>query len=173
MTIEMMPLWELVLDGVQIFLCVVILFFLIRNRIRHKRLILNTSLNDETTDFSSEIRIQHLKQATEQTFDAIADVLRQQRLALQKYYEPQKRHLEAQVSDLAPPAGMNSVSPSDEQRDVDAAEFNEIFRLSEKGLSTREISQRVKMPRGEVELVLRLNKEALNDKHRSNINARV
>ena len=173
MTIEMMPLWELVLDGIQIFLCAIILFFLIRNRIKHNRLILNTSPHDDTAEFSSEIRIQHLKQATEYTFDAIVDVIQQERLALQKYYEPQKRHLEVQPSDLAPPTGIDTVPPSDEQRDVNAAEFSEIFRLSEKGLSTREISQRVSMPRGEVELVLRLNKDAIKNKRHSNINARV
>ena len=173
MTIEMMPLWELVLDGVQIFLCVIILFFLIRNRIQHKRFILDTSPNDYAAEFSSEIRIQHLKQATEYTFDAIVDVIQQERLALQKYYNPQKHHLEVQASDFALPTGINTVPPSDEQRDVDAAEFSEILRLSEKGLSTREISQHVNMPRGEVELVLRLNKEAFKDGRRGNINARV
>ena len=43
MTIQMLPLWELVLDGIQVFLCAVTLFFLIHNKIKYKRLILNTS----------------------------------------------------------------------------------------------------------------------------------
>jgi hypothetical protein len=173
MTIEMMSLWELVLDGIQIFLCAIILLFLIRNRIKHKRLILNTSPNEYTTEFSSEIRIQHLRQATEHTFDTIVDAIQQERLTLQKYYDPQKRNRDIETSAVTPPIGINSAPTTDEKRDVDAAEFSEILHLSEKGLSTREISQRVNMPRGEVELVLRLNKEAFKDRRRSNINARV
>jgi hypothetical protein len=173
MTIELMPLWELVLDGIQVFLCAIILLFLIRNRIKHKRLILNTSPNDYAAEFSSEIRIQHLQQATEHTFDTIVDAIQQERLALRKYYDPQMHGREIETSAVAPPIGINTAPSTDEKHDVDASDFGEILSLSEKGLSTREISQRVNMPRGEVELVLRLNKEAFKDKRRSNINARV
>ena len=172
MTIEMMPLWELVLDGIQIFLCAIILLFLIHNRIKHKRLILDTSPTDYAAEFSSEIRMQNLKQATENTFDTIVDAIQQERLVLQKYYAPQKRNHEIEAPAVIPPIGINTAPPTDEQRDIDANDFGEIFSLSEKGLSSREISQRVNMPRGEVELVLRLNKEALRYKGRSNINAK-
>lgn len=173
MTIQMMPLWELVLDGIQIFLGIIILLLLINNKIKYKRLILNTAPKDYAAEFSNEIRMQCLKQVTEQMFDTIADVIHQQRLALQKHYDPVKCNHEMDNSVVAPPLGINTASPTDDKSDVAAADFDEIFSLSEKGLSTREISQRVNMPRGEVELVLRLNKEALKAKRRSNINAKV
>jgi hypothetical protein len=173
MTIETMPFWELVLDGIQIFLCAIILLFLIRNRIKYKRLILNTSPNDYATPFSSEIRIQKLRQATEHTFDTIFEAIQQERLALRKYYDPQNYSHELDTSAVAPPIGINAAASTDDNRDLEAADFSEILTLSKKGLSAREISQRVNMPRGEVELVLRLNKDALKDKRRGNINASV
>jgi hypothetical protein len=173
MTIEMMPLWELVLDGVQILLCAGILFFLIRNRIKYKRLVLSTPSDDVTSHFSNEIRIQQLKQATEHALDTIVDNIQQERLALQKFYSPHNGNLDIAGSSVTSSISLSAGPPAEEQQDVDASDFGEILRLSEKGLSTREISRRVNMPRGEVELVLRLNEKNLKGKRRSNINARV
>ena len=71
----MLPLWELVLDGIQVLLCAVILFFLVHNKIKYKRLILNTSPKEYAAEFSNEMRLQHLKQETEKAFDSIVDVI--------------------------------------------------------------------------------------------------
>ena len=173
MTIQMLPLWELVLDGIQIFLCACILFFLIRYKIKYKRLILNSSPKEYTAEFSNEMRLQHLKQVTEKAFDSIVDVINRQRLSLQKHYDSDERNHQLDACVLPVAVEINADRPEDKQSEDAAAEFGEIFSLSEKGLSTREISQRVNMPRGEVELVLRLNKEMLNDKRRGNIKTSV
>lgn len=169
MTVLMIPLWELLLDGIQIFLCAVILFFLIHNKIKYKRLILNTSAKENTADFSNEMRLQKLQQVAENAFDAIVDVINRQRLSLSRHF----------VSDESGHQGGDCVLPiaveigadrsEDNQSEENAAEFGEIFGLAEKGLSTREIAQHLNMPRGEVELVLRLNKEMFNAKARGNI----
>jgi len=163
MTIQMLPLWELVLDGIQVLLCAVILFFLIHNKIKYRRLILNTSPKEYAAEFSNEMRLQHLKQETEKVFDSIVDVINRERGSLQKHYDSDEPNHRMDACVLPGPAEINADRPVDKQSEEDAAEFGEIFSLSEKGLSTREISQRVSMPRGEVELVLRLNKEMRNN----------
>jgi len=169
MTVQMITLWELLLDGIQIFLCAVILFFLIYNKIKHKRLILNTSAKENTADFSNEMRLQNLQQVAENAFDAIVDDINRQRLSLMRHFvSNESDHL---AGDYILPVAVESGSdqPEDYKNEEDTAEFGEIFGLAEKGLSTREISQRLNMPRGEVELVLRLNKEVFSDKSRGNI----
>jgi hypothetical protein len=51
--------------------------------------------------------------------------------------------------------------------------FTEITALADKGLSIREISRQLNMPSGEVELVVRLNKEDVNEKHGHMLRAKV
>ena len=55
MNSELLPFWELVLDGIQIFLCALIFLFLIHNKIKHKRWVLTAAPPKETIAFSEEI----------------------------------------------------------------------------------------------------------------------
>ena len=66
------PTRELVLDGVQIFLCLMIFLFLLWNRIKYKRWFLKAVSEEKRVVFSDEIRTQQLKQLAEQSFDNIA-----------------------------------------------------------------------------------------------------
>ncbi len=167
MTDQLLPLWELVLDGVQIFLGMMIFLFLLHNRIKNKRWILDASSQEKTVGFSDEIRMQHLKQLTEKSFDNVVDAINQERLALQTQFEADAKDSELQPSILQTPDEFKNVIQDDEKDpgDTDLGNFSEIVALADKGLSIREISQRLNMPGGEVELVLRLNKDEAEDKH--------
>jgi hypothetical protein len=174
MTIQMLPLWELVLDGTQIFLCAIAILFLLHNKIKYKRWILTAPPKDNADAFSIEMHVQNLKQQTEQTLDKIIDVINQERVALQPHYDLADDKHEIKVPVIEPSARIKTSAQADHNSDSDAGitNFGEILDLSKKGLSTREISQRVNMPRGEVELILRLNKQDAEDKQRSTIRAR-
>ena len=174
MTILMLPLWELVLDGTQIFLCAITILFLLHTKIKYKRWILTPPSEANADAFSIEMHVQNLKQQTEQTLDKIIDVINQEREALQAHYDLADDKHEIKASALKPSARIKTAAQADHNSDADAGitNFGEILELSGKGLSTREISQRVNMPRGEVELILRLNKQDAEDKHRRSIRAR-
>ena len=174
MNSELLPFWELVLDGIQILVCVMILSFLIHNKIKYKRWVLATVPPKETIAFSEEIHIQHLKQLTEKCFDSVIDTINKERLNLQSHFDGDSSLSESpgssgpRVSDFKPffqgepkPTGDDGFN-----------NFTEIIALADRGLSIREISHQLNMPSGEVELVVRLNKEDADDKHRSMLRAK-
>ena len=167
MTNQLLPLWELVLNGVQIILCVMIFIFLIHSKIKYKRWILNAAAQETTPAFSDEIRIQHLKQLTEKSFDAVVDTINQERMALQTCFDASESESGQSVSVLPTSDDFKTLIPEDETNpgDTDLTNFSEIIALADKGLSIREISKRLNMPSGEVELVVRLNKDDVEDKH--------
>ena len=158
---QMLPLWKLVLDGVQIFLCLMIVLLLLHNRMKYKRWILNAEPRDKTVVFSDEIRMQQFKQLAEKSFDHVVDAVNQERLALQSHFESGFTDSEQQVPILQKSDDFKNVIQDDDSGsgDTELGNFSEIVALAEKGLSVREISKRLNMPGGEVELVLRLNKD--------------
>ncbi|MBW2409815.1 MAG: hypothetical protein JRF72_08460 [Deltaproteobacteria bacterium] len=168
------PMWELVSDGIQIFLCLMIFLFLLWNRIKYKRWFLNAVSKEKRVVFSDEIRMQQLKQLAEQSFDNIADTIHQERLTLQDHFEAGFVDSEQHVSVLQTPEDFKNVIQDDEKSadDTELGSFSEIVSLADKGLSVREISKRLNMPGGEVELVLRLNKDVVEDKPGNNLRAR-
>jgi hypothetical protein len=188
MNSELLPFWELVLDGIQILVCVMIFSFLIHNKIKYKRWILTTTPPKEAIAFSEEIHIQHLKQLTEKCFDSVIDTINQERLTLQSHFDGDISLSERPGSgSRAPGAGepasgtvrpaMSDFTPlfQSEPKSAGEADFNnfsEIIALADKGLSIREISQQLNMPSGEVELIVRLNKEDVDDKHKRMLRAK-
>ena len=129
MTSQLLPVWELVLDGVQVFLCVMIFFFLIHNKIKHKRWILNTVPKKETIAFTDEIRMQHLKQITDKCFDTVIDTINQERLALQPHFDGRESESENHGSVLPASDDFKTVFQDDETRpgSIEFDNFSEII----------------------------------------------
>lgn len=161
MTVQMLPLWGFLLDGVQILLCILIFLFVLHNRLKYKRWILNAASQEKAEGFGDEINKQLLKQLAEKSFKNVIDAINQERLALQNQLDAGPINSKPHESVLQTPGEFNNVIQDDENGpgDSDLGNFNEIIALADKGLSIREISQRLNMPGGEVELVLRLNKD--------------
>jgi hypothetical protein len=151
------PFWEVALDGVQILLGGVILIFLIRNKKKFSRPTLNPSADNHSGAFSSEIILQSLKQQTEHTLDAIVNFINQERLALGNFYEIEEiKHRNSFVFGSEDKILIDD--QTDERRDSEAkvSDFEQILMLSKKGLDVKDISEKLNIPRGEVELMLRL-----------------
>ena len=109
------------------------------------------------------MRFQDLKQQTEKAFDSLIEAINRERGSLQKHFDSDGSNHQTDARVLPGPVEIETDRSQDQHSGEAAAEFGEIFSLSEKGLSAREISQRVNMPRGEVELVLRLNNEMFSN----------
>ena len=175
MTDQIPLLWELVLDGVQILLCIIIFLFLLHNRLKYKGWFFNSALRENTVAFSEQTRMQHLKQLTEKSFDNVVNAINQERLALQTQFENGATDSEQHASVLQTHDNLKSLIQDDEKKGqghTDLVKFSEIVALSDKGLTIPEISQRLNMPGGEVELVLRLNKYEVADKNDNTLRVR-
>jgi hypothetical protein len=159
MAIHTLTPWEIVLDSIQIFLCGGILLFLIHNKIKYKRMILNVPPKDNSTAFTEEIQIQTLKQQTEQTFDTILNVIHQEHRALQSYYDIEERKKDTHSLPLGCSERIKNRSRLDgkNRSKSKVMDNGKILMLSKKGLTPKEISRSVRRPRGEVEFILRLN----------------
>jgi hypothetical protein len=147
------------MDALQIILCGVILIFLIHNKVKYKKLIPKTTRSEKSATFDNEFLIQSLKQQTFETFDAILDYIDQQRHGLQSYYENEE------INRLSSPVRLQTDAPEkivekisgEVSTDPNAADHGNILRLSESGLTAKQISQKIVAPREEVELVLHMN----------------
>lgn len=159
MTIHVLPYWDIIVDALQIILCGIILIILIRNKLKYKQLILKTTPNDKSADFAGEILIQSLKQQTAKTFDAILDVINQERDTLQSYYETEEIDRCFSPFRMHTTASEKTIEKMGKKisADTNAADHGNILQLSESGLTSKQISQKVMAPREEVELVLRMN----------------
>jgi hypothetical protein len=137
MAVHTLPLWEITLDGFQIFLCGGILIFLIYNKIKCNRMILN--------------------------------VIHQERRRLQNDYDIEEKKEDADSFPSGCSECIKNASRLDgKNRSKSKVMDNvKILMLSKKGLTVKEISRSVHRPRGEVELILRLNNIRARDINRN------
>lgn len=160
MVFQMPQYWDVAIDGIQIVLCFLILVCLIRNRKRNRKFAQEEGFSQSGSSFNFQIFNQTLKQQLDQAFANIAETIAAEQRKLNQVlsggvagistYEitPYSANYHPSVnSEISPLAGHASDSdPLHEQ----------IQKLADKGMSVRQISEELKTPQGEVELVLSL-----------------
>jgi hypothetical protein len=166
MGMEMMEHWEVAVDGVQILLCLLILFYLVRNH-RHK---MNPDMMNlkrgSDQNFNLQVFSQAINQQVEMAFTNIQDVVADERRNLDKVLQLHPfNHADRSTPEIRPQA-----LPS--QRDGSFKHLKEttgsgesqtrIQQLASRGMSTKQISAELKKPLGEVELILSLQKNTEN-----------
>jgi len=159
MNFQILPYWGIIIDAFQILLCGIIILVLVHNKIRYKQMILNSPVNDRHTCFSNEISKQNLKQETEQIFDSILNFISQKRLSLVNLYESQSQNFLHDAFVLDSPRSLQTFDrdKATESFNQDDSHYDLIAELGNKGLGSKDIAKRVDIPRGEVELALRLD----------------
>ena len=159
MAFQIFRFWEIALDGVQILLCGIILLFLIRNKLKYNQLILKASSKNNSNDFPSEIILQSLRQQTEQIFDSILHFIQQERLSLKNFHDIREIKQYRSSFVFEPENQTATIDPITAKSGIesDSRSIDQIIALSNKGLSLTDISEKAKIPRGEVRLILRLN----------------
>ena len=164
--IEIMEHWEVVVDGLQIFLCLLILFVLVRNhRHRMKQGRVNPK-SESGQDFNRQVFSHTINQHVELAFSNILKAAANERRNLANV-------LELQQFTYADHAFGGGRSPSLPSHPDDAAQSGpeiegqgehqtRIQKLSTRGMNPRQISDELKTPLGEVELILSLQKNRAN-----------
>ena len=161
MVFQMAQYWNVAIDGIQIVLCFLILAFLIRSRRQTWESARDTALSESGQSFNFQIFAQTLKQEVDQAFANIAETIALEQRKLDKvqsisdsgsqasgiaqYHCGLHRPMEQDISQIAGHA--SGTDPLHEQ----------IQKLADKDMSARQISEKLKTPLGEVELVLSLH----------------
>ena len=164
MGMEMMEHWEVAVDGIQILLCLLILFFLVRNH-RHKMKpdMMNPKRGSDQ-NFNLQVFSQAINQQVEMAFTNIQDVAANERRNFDKVLQFHPFNPAAHT-EIRPQAfssrrdgsfkHMKETTGSGERR-------TRIQKLASRGMSTKQISEELKTPLGEVELILSLQNTAEN-----------
>lgn len=157
MTLQTLHFWEIIFDIAQICLCGVIILLLILNRIKFKRLSLRAPSDGQTRNMNVEFVVEAVRQQTELAFHHIAETIEKERQTLDAYYHQHDSQLAPAILASIPPAE-NKQNSGSESTDPDPARviYGEIEHLADQGLSLTDISERLNVPQGEVDLVLKL-----------------
>ena len=159
MVLQSINLWEIVLDITQICLGGVILLFLIRNQIKYKQLFLKAPTGENSPNFNTEFIIQAIRQQSDLAFTHILETIDKERQTLDTYFELRETQIASKM--LVPAAGhVVAQIPDSEAADPNAADtiYSEIENLAGQGMSLEDISEDLNVPKGEVELVLKLKR---------------
>jgi hypothetical protein len=160
MSVNVPQYWDIAIDGLQVILCLLILVFLIRGRQRKRQAAPGAAFRGSGQNFNFHVYVQTLKQQIDQAFANITDTIAAEQHNLDKslahgeqgreplgiYQCPSRLHL--------PVADKISALASGETGNDQLHE--QIEKLARKGMSARQISEDLKTPLGEVELVLSL-----------------
>ena len=141
--------WELVLDVIGICLCGITILHLIRNGSKYNRSLLKKPGKGNSNSFNEELLAQLVKQQSDMSFETISDVIEKKRMSLHSL-----KPLSAKETGQVQEGSYNKKSSGSD--DLAGDEYDEVARLADLGLSVKKISERAKIPRGEVELVVKL-----------------
>lgn len=155
--------WDVVGDCVQIFLCFLILIYFIRNRKRQRQQLSRRTINTEEKSFNEQVRTRTVQQQIELSFVNIWESLTAERENLMCLLgDNHNNSADVGVS------RMRSISPAPDNpanlriTDENAEGYRhpgKIRKFSLEGMSARNISDKLKIPLSEVELILSLQKE--------------
>ena len=157
MALHTLNLWEIAIDATQIGLCALILLYLIRNHTQFKRLNSNAPSGQESQKFNSEFVVEAVRQQTELAFNHILETIDKERQTLHAYFELRETQLSPGLIKSLPSDRIEPIYSTKAQK-ADATDviYSEIENLSDQGLSLTDIADELNLPRGEVDLVLKL-----------------
>lgn len=152
--------WQLAIDGLQIFLCLLILFFFVTKRTKSRKMAAESVAADQVSNFNARFLAESFQQQTDQAFDNILTVISNERRnldgLLQLLAEKQPDvGVTAQIDDAVAQAAVSTQDclPDDQLK-------AEVKKLAASGKDTGQIAQQMKIPVGEVELILNLTKKS-------------
>jgi len=141
--------WELVLDVIGLSLCGITILYLIGNRSKYNQSLLKEPVKGNSNDFNKELFAQLVKQQSDRSFKTISNAIEKERKPLHNLKPLPAKEPNQLQEDIYN-------KNSQDHDDLAGDEYDEVARLADLGLSVKKISERAKIPRGEVELVVKL-----------------
>ena len=166
MVFQVQQYWDMAVDGIQIILCLLILLFLVRSRRQRKSAVHEDMLRESGKSFNVQVFSQTIKQQVDQAFANIADTMAAERLKLENLLSFGRPGDESLQIFGQPSAPRRSKSHEISQVSDGMSQIDELHqhiqKLAAKGLNARQISEELKTPLGEVELILSLKTGSSN-----------
>ena len=170
MTYNFAILWVTALDIIGIVLCCLIIAYLIYNKIKYRRLIIDARSHRTEGGLNTKVLYHLMKQLGDQTFDAICDSVNQERqlfkhliqnqvLIKSKYAKPESAYYSLSSH------GFNKYPNDRTKIESDPDAYAQALNLAAVGLTVRQISERLSIPAGEIELLLKLNANKQKNPH--------
>jgi hypothetical protein len=159
MALHTLNLWEIAFAGTQICLCGFILLFLVRNRSLYKQMLRKPPIDKNTRNFNTEYIVEAVRQQTDLAFNHILDTINNERRVLGAAFELRETP-SASGPFKSPSAGLNNAVAAQGAAELVAADaiHNEIESLADQGMSLTDIAEKLNVPQGEVDLVLKLKR---------------
>jgi hypothetical protein len=157
MELQTFHYWEIVLDVAQICLCGCIILFLILNRIKFKKLVLSAPSTQGSRPINADFVIETVRQQIELAFNHIVETIDTERRTLDEVFQQPEQRMATGL--LAPVSVTYQAQHSVEKASAGEparAVYTEIENLAGQGLSQTDISERLNVSQGEVDLVLKL-----------------
>jgi hypothetical protein len=157
MLFQALQSWAAFIDGVQIFLLLVVLILLFRNRTLDKQKVLKALNTDDTRGFNAEVFTQAMQQQLEQSFLNVIATVCIERSSLERVLrsghpsteKPSQNGVQP-LTELSVPANMDFAAWEERHEHIE--------KLAGKGASIQHISEKLKIPKAEIELILNLKK---------------
>ena len=167
MILQMLEHWRVVVDGIQITLCLLILLMLLRNPLKSRQPDGGSAENEHAHNFNSQVYAQTIRQQSEQAFDNISKTITAERRIFEevlKFAEmmPETRSALGSQNGTRPSGGSEMAAALDGDGSC-GDRLKKIETLAGKGWEARQISDALKMPLGEVEFILNLKKAESRD----------
>jgi hypothetical protein len=149
--------WAAVIDGVQVFLLLVVLILIFRDRALDKQKARKAPETNDPRGFNAEMLTQAMQQQLEQSFLNIIASACIERSSLERVLQS------GQTSSEKPSQrGLQPLAETSSPANQDFAAWEErrqhIEKLAGRGASIQHISEKLKIPRAEIELILNLKK---------------
>ena len=153
--------WDVAIDGTQIILCILILLLIISSRRKHRKSALRDSIRESGQNFNAQIITQALKQQVDQALANIVETIAVEQRNLDKVLTVSATGNETYGGALYKAHVHLPTDPENSAIESEASGSDQLHeqiqKLAVKGKSAREISEELKTPLGEVELVLSLH----------------
>ncbi len=162
MVFQVPQFWDMAGDGLQIFLYLTILFFFIKNRAIHKKYAVNKTKNGAGQSFTAQVFNITVQKQVNQAFTNIIETIAAERNCLKSVLGVNPLSGEAddisQVQANSQLPNSHDKNPISDDRTGSVGRHDIVRKFSDKGLSVRKISEELKFPMSEVELILSLHK---------------
>ena len=163
MVFQVPQFWDIVSDGFQIILCMLILCFYIKNRSIYKKFAVKKIINGAGQSFNTHVFNTTVQQLVNQAFTNIIDTIAAERTGLESVLEQnplgsEDNDISKVLSNSKLPNSHDHHPISDDRSEI-SGRHDRVKRLSAKGMNARRISEKLKIPLAEVELILSLQKK--------------
>jgi hypothetical protein len=162
MVFQVPQFWDMASEGLQIFLYLTILFFFIKNRAIHKNYAVNKTKNGAEQSFDAQVFNIIVQKQVNQAFTNILETIAAERNCLKSVLGVNPLSSEGDDIFKVQPnfqlPNSHDKNPISDDRLGSAGRHDKVRKFSAEGLSVRKISEELKFPMSEVELILSLQK---------------